>query len=140
MITAFGHVGHCVSDLARARRFYEGLLGFTYERELTVPDDMVTTLLDVEAPANLTAVYLRLDGLVLELLHFDRPVGLPPPRRRFDEPGLTHLSLRVSDLAAVARQVEAYGGEVLPGTPAPDRVLMIRDPDGQRVELVAARG
>ena len=28
MASGFNHVGHCVTDLARSRRFYEELLGF----------------------------------------------------------------------------------------------------------------
>jgi catechol 2,3-dioxygenase-like lactoylglutathione lyase family enzyme len=31
------HVGHCVADLARARRLYEELLGCEFWRELTPP-------------------------------------------------------------------------------------------------------
>ena len=34
----FNHVGCCVTDLQRARRFHEGALGFRYERELKPPD------------------------------------------------------------------------------------------------------
>ena len=69
---AFNHVGQCVTDLARARRFYEQLLGFTFEREIKPPDEPSDRLLRLEPPVGMTAVYLRRDGLVLELLHFDR--------------------------------------------------------------------
>ena len=32
--TVFNHVGLCVMDRERSRRFYEGLLGFTFWWEL----------------------------------------------------------------------------------------------------------
>ena len=36
--TTFNHVGLCVADRARSRRFYEGLLGFQFWWELAPPD------------------------------------------------------------------------------------------------------
>ena len=67
--TAFNHVGHCVSDLARGRRFYVELFGFEVERELAVPDAPADQLLRIEAPLGYDR---RVPGartvLVLELL------------------------------------------------------------------------
>ena len=63
-----------------------------------------------------SAVYLSLDGTVLELLHFDRPGNDPERRRSFTEPGLTHLSFTVDDLAATCELVRQHGGEVLDDT------------------------
>jgi len=132
---AFNHVGQCVVDLARSRRFYEGLLGFTFERELAVPNIPSDRLLRVEPPLNLTAVYLRCDGLVLELMAFDRP-GNPAFRERVvNEPGLTHLSVSVDDVAEIARRVPEYGGTVLEDTDL-GAAVFVRDPDGQLIELL----
>ena len=39
------HVGHCVTDLERSRRFYENVLGFTHQYDLRVPDGPASTLL-----------------------------------------------------------------------------------------------
>jgi catechol 2,3-dioxygenase-like lactoylglutathione lyase family enzyme len=43
------HVGLCVADLARARRFYEQALGFAHRRDLAVmvrdPDGQMLELL-----------------------------------------------------------------------------------------------
>ena len=61
-MTAFNHVGHCVTDIARSRRFYEELLGFTFTRDLEVPDAPAAQLLRVEPPVGMTAVYLERDG------------------------------------------------------------------------------
>jgi lactoylglutathione lyase len=133
---AFNWIGLAVTDLARSRRFYEELLGFTYERELAPPDKGTSQLCQVDSPTNLTAVYLKLDGFVLELLHFDRE-GNPPPRvRPMNEPGLTHLSVNVEELPAVVARVPGYGGTVLTDTDL-GAAIFIRDPDGQLIELLA---
>jgi catechol 2,3-dioxygenase-like lactoylglutathione lyase family enzyme len=134
--TAFNHVGHCVTDLDRARRFYEEVLGFTFLYEIKPPDDGTDRLLRVDSPVGLTAAYLRLDGLILELLHFDR-AGNPDRRDRvMNEPGLTHLSVSVDDVAAVLARVPQHGGKVLADTDI-QAAVMITDPDGQLVEILA---
>ena len=131
------HIGLCVTDLTRSRRFYEAL-GFTFRNELSPPDGLTGQLLSVPAPA-LTAVYLTLGPFVLELLAFDRP-GNPAFRPRVvNEPGLTHLSLGVPDLAAAVAVVLAHGGSVVEGTDV-GLAVMVRDPDGQLLELLPSRG
>jgi len=86
----------------------------------------------------LTAVYLTMGSFVFELLHFDRD-GNPSGRERvFNEPGLTHLSLTVEDLPATLERVQACGGTVVDSSNVGVAVL-VRDPDGQLVELLAAR-
>jgi len=132
---AFNHVGQCVADLVRAQHFYEELFGFTFEREIQPPDDLSAPLLQLDPPLGMTAVYLRRDGLVLELLHFDR-AGNPRWRERvMNEPGLTHISLSVDDVPAVLARVPELGGEVLADTDIGAGVF-IRDPDGQLVEVL----
>jgi predicted enzyme related to lactoylglutathione lyase len=129
------HVGHCVTDVAISRRFYEELLGFTFERTLAVPDQPTARLVRIDPPVGMSAVYLSRDGFVLELLHYDRP-GNPPARERaMNEPGLTHLSMCVDDVAGVCQRVAEYGGEVLADTDL-GAAIMIRDPDGQLIELL----
>ena len=53
-----------------------------------------------------------------------------------DEAGLTHLSLSVSDLGAVLATVQSFGGSVVEGTVS-EQSAMIRDPDGQLLELLS---
>jgi lactoylglutathione lyase len=50
--------------------------------------------------------------------------------------GLTHLSLSVSDLDDVLEMVDGFGGSVVKGTVS-DQSAMIRDPDGQLLELLS---
>src|SRR5690242_8860183 len=111
-MAVFNHVGLCVTDLAASRWFYEELFGFEYWREMKVPDEGTSRLLRIDPPVNLNAVYLRRDGFVLELLHYDRPGNPPPSERVMNEPGLTHMSISVDDVADVCRRVPDYGGAV----------------------------
>lgn len=134
-MSAFNHVGLCVTDLARSRRFYEDLLGFTFERELQPPDEFTAPLIQVPEP-HVTAAYLGRDGFVLELLWYDRPGNPAAARRVMNEPGLTHISLSVDDVDGVCARVPAFGGEVLEDTNLGGLAVMIRDPDGQLIELL----
>jgi lactoylglutathione lyase len=133
---AFKHVGLCVTDRVRSRRFYEGLLGFQFWWELEPPDDGTDQLLQLQKPIGLHATYLVRDGLVLELLDYSKREVHSGPARVMDEVGLTHLSLSVSYLPDVLTSVDDFGGSVVEGTVS-EQSAMIRDPDGQLIELLA---
>jgi catechol 2,3-dioxygenase-like lactoylglutathione lyase family enzyme len=135
MGVAFNHVGQCVTDLERSKRFYCELLGFTLEREINPSDDMSSKLLSLAPPLGMTASYLVRDGLVLELLHFSAVEMKPRAERTMNEPGLTHVSLSVDDLDGVLAKIPDYGGEVIESSNIGGAVF-VRDPDGQLVELL----
>ncbi len=137
-MTSVGHVGLGVTDLARSERFYVEALGFTRVRELSPPDEVTGKLLRVPEPVGLRAVYLSCGAFVLELLHFDREGNAAGRGRVMTEPGLTHLSFTVDDLADTLERVTRCGGQVLDDTHVGVAVL-VRDPDGQILELIAAR-
>jgi catechol 2,3-dioxygenase-like lactoylglutathione lyase family enzyme len=139
-MSVVNHVGLCVTDLARSRRFYEEAFGFTHRNDLEVPDGAASRLLQVPAPVGLTAVYLERPGFVLELLHFTRDGNAPGRDRSFTEPGLTHLSFSVPDVSATCARVAALGGEVLADTDMGGHAILVRDPDGQLLELLPAAG
>ena len=131
----FNHLGQCVADLERSRRFYVELLGFEPWREITPPDGASAKLLGLAEPLGMTACYLRRDGLVLELLHFAaREPRRPATARTMDEIGLTHISVSC-DVADVCRRIADYGGEVIADTDIGNAVF-VRDPDGQLLELL----
>ena len=132
----FNHVGLCVTDRARSRRFYEGLLGFEFWWEIEPPDEGTDQLLQLARPLGLHATYLVRDGLVLELLDYSEREVHAGPDRVMDQVGLTHLSLSVSDLGDVLEMVDGFGGSVVKGTVS-DQSAMIRDPDGQLLELLS---
>ena len=136
MGSVFNHIGHCVADVDRSRRFYEEVLGFEFWRDLEPPDEMTTTLLDLDRPAGLRAVYLRQGEFVLELLGFTGAGTVAPARPRvMNEIGLTHLSVSVDDIDATVAKAVEYGGAVIERTNI-GLAVMIRDPEGQLVELL----
>ena len=130
----FNHVGQCVTDLDRSRRFYVELFEFEVIRELRPPDDPSARLLRLDTPLGMTALYLRRDGFVLELLHFSANPPRPYQPRAMNDPGLTHVSVSC-DLERVVPRIPEYGGEVLADTDIGGAVF-VRDPDGQLLELL----
>ena len=138
------HVGICVSDLERSRRFYGDLLGFAHEHALDVEGEPSDTLLRLRG-TKLHAEYLTRDGVRIELLHFTSPPAPPRPDRPLNQYGLTHLSFRVADLDAVLAGLRAAGERILDETivrfPAwQSAACFVVDPDGQLIELVQSPG
>lgn len=137
-IRRFSHVGLCVSDLERSLAFYAGALGFREVARIDAAGEESATLLQIPE-VDVSAVFLERDGFRLELLHYRTPghrgAGEPRPMNAL---GLTHLSLRVGDLEAAITALEAAGARVLWATRVP-RAAFVTDPDGTRIELVAAR-
>ena len=134
--TVFNHVGLCVADRERSRRFYEGLLGFQFWWELNVPDEAAAQLLQLAKPLEVHATYLVRDGFVLELMDYSSRQVHAGSERVMDQIGLTHISFSVSDLDGVLQKVEEFGGAVVDETLS-QQSAMIRDPDGQLLELLS---
>jgi catechol 2,3-dioxygenase-like lactoylglutathione lyase family enzyme len=135
------HIGICVSDLDASIRFYAEGLGFSERHRLLVTGAEAEQLLELEK-LELEAVYLERDGTRIELLHYRSPghVGEPVPRP-INRLGLTHLSMRVSDLDAAIRNLVSLGATLIEGTqmynPAYEAgAVFLADPDGVRIELV----
>jgi lactoylglutathione lyase len=133
--TFFNHVGLCVADRERSRRFYEGLLDFEFWWDLELPDEGTQQLLQLAKPIGVRATYLIRDGLVLELLDYSKRDVHVGPQRLMDQVGLTHLSLSVSNIDHVLAMVDDFGGSVVKET-VTEQFAMIRDPDGQLIELL----
>jgi len=132
----YNHTGQVVTDLARAKRFYQEVLGFSQWYEITPPDEATAKLCCLEPPLGLTASYLILDGFVLELMHYSAPGATAPyVPREMNEPGLTHLSISVDDVRETATRALEYGGEIVEASDV-GAALFIRDPDGQLLELL----
>ena len=102
MSNVMNHLGQCVTDLDRSRRFYEEALGFTFWRLLELDDSPSDKLLRLQAPLGFRACYLKQGPFVLELLHFAGEGARPAPyrARTMNEIGLTHISLSVDDIPA----------------------------------------
>jgi lactoylglutathione lyase len=134
----YNHTGHVVSDLERAKRFYQEVFGFKFWYEITPPDGPTAKLSSLTPPLGTTACYLTLDGFVLELMHYSATGATAPFRpRTMNEPGLTHLSISVDDVRASAEMVAEYGGSIIEESDV-GAAIFVRDPDGQLLELLPA--
>lgn len=139
------HVGICVTDLERSIRFYRDLLGFEYLSRIHVAGEPSDTLLQLRN-VDLHAAYLERDGLRIELLYYASPERRgPQAARAMNDLGLTHISIRVSEVKQWVEKLRAEGVRIVEETwvdiPAfAAAAVMILDPDGQRIELVQAPG
>ena len=128
-IQAVHHLTLTVSDVARSREFYSGLLGFDLAGEFG------------------ERVVLIKGNTLLALGPAPDP-GRAKAGDSFDENrvGLDHFSFGVSDKAELDRAVgilDANGvshGEIVNLAPFGIDVLMFRDPDNIQVELTAPHG
>jgi catechol 2,3-dioxygenase-like lactoylglutathione lyase family enzyme len=133
---AYNHTGQVVTDLERAKRFYQEVLGFSLWYEIAPPDEASAKLICLTPPLDMHASYLTLDGFVLELIHYAASGATTEYRpRTMNEPGLTHLSISVDDVRAAATKAVEYGGEIIEDSDI-GNALFIRDPDGQLLELL----
>lgn len=137
----FNHLGQTITDIARSRRFYEGLLGFKFWWDFQAPDELASRVLMVPSPCKLTATYLWRPDMVLNLMHFGEPAAREAYRaRKLNEPGLSHLALSCENVPALLAAVESYGGKVHYESRGAEstwgQAIYIRDPDGQLIEIV----
>ena len=112
-VTHIDHVSVLVTDVARARAFYGGVLGLT---EIAPPKEF-----------DFVAVWYDLGGQYLHLLKKPQP----------DTESPRHFCLRVADAAAARAELRAKGLAIQETVriAAADR-FFVRDPDGNRIELL----
>jgi catechol 2,3-dioxygenase-like lactoylglutathione lyase family enzyme len=112
-VTHLDHVTVLVTDLAAARAFYGGALGL---REIAPPKEF-----------DFVAVWYDLGGQYLHLLKKPHP----------DTPSPRHFCLHVTDAVAAREHLRGLGLQIdeTVKIAAADR-FFVRDPDGNRVELL----
>ena len=141
----WSHVGLSVTDLERSRRFYEEVFGFEHDTTIDVEGEDTATLMRLPLPCRVRVMMLVKSGFTLELMQNLDPGMKPFRERALNEPGLTHLNMRVEDVAEVRRRVVQFGGTVLEETILPELTgaraafshgTYIRDPDGQLIEVI----
>lgn len=132
------HVGITVSDLDRAVAFYRDVLGLDVRGRFTVSGEAFATGVDVP---DATGSFAHLDagGVRVELVEYD-PEGDDHAGTALNQPGTSHLGLAVDD-------VDAFHDD-LPGdvetlsepqtTETGTRILFVRDPEGNLVEIIDA--
>ncbi len=131
------HLGIVVSDLERSKRFYQEVLGFrVWYEDSSVPDAAVAKLLGLQAPLAAQLCYLELDGYAVELISYAAPQATVTTRARtMSETGLSHLSVSVDDIRQAAARAVECGGSIVESSDL-GIALMVRDPDGQLIELL----
>jgi len=134
------HYSHCVSDLARSRRFYTEVLGFEVVAEFDFDDPQTAQVMGV-AGARFTGVFMKRDGMRIELIGFTNPPPNTTVRKHAsNEIGHSHLSFYVTDLDATLGELRAQQVPIEDGTRAVltngIECCVIRDPDGFPIELV----
>lgn len=113
----FTHLDHCsviITDVAKARAFYTGVLGL---KEIPKPKTF-----------DFVALWFQLgDGQTIHLLQKSQPDTRSP----------RHFALRVADVKAAREHFRAHGVEIQETGPIPhcDRFFVF-DPDGNRIEVV----
>jgi len=134
------HYSHCVSDIARSRRFYTEVLGFEVVAEFDFDDANTARVMGVP-DARFKGIFMKRDGMRIEIIGFTNPAPERTVRKRHsNEIGHSHLSFYVTDLDATLADLRAQGVTVEDQTRA---VLMngieccvVRDPDGFPIEIV----
>jgi catechol 2,3-dioxygenase-like lactoylglutathione lyase family enzyme len=138
-IQRFTHVCVRVGDLDRSLAFYRDLLGFE-ERSRYAGTGGPSALMIGDPDAALAAVFLERDGVVVELqtLEGDDPRAPTGVHR-----GLSHIGFAVTDLPSVSRRLHAAGASTIEASryrnaEIGSEVIFTTDPDGTRIELIAA--
>ena len=143
-IAAFSHLAIGVPDIEAAARFYAQVFGFEPARGTFVAsgEDMVRLL---EVPdADLEALFMRKDGLFIELLRYENSFSRRELPLMDNEYGYVHLSFRVTDLKDTLRKVEEIGQRVErhadrdgdAGRRAPNDVHVLPGSVRNRIELI----
>lgn len=120
-VTGAHHVSFPVGDLARARAFYEGVLGLRQKPRPDFPFPGVW----YQAGACEVHLIQMVPGI---------EVGAPPPSLN---PMASHAAFAIRDYAAMLAQMKAKGLEVLETSPQQGQ-MWVRDPDGHIIELIVA--
>ncbi|SFR65639.1 VOC family protein [Halogeometricum limi] len=132
------HVGVTVADLDRAVQFYDETLGLSVLDRFSVSGENFATAVGV---AGATGRFAHLDGgdVRVELVEYD-PEGEAVGDLMVDRPGATHLGLTVEDVDAfyegLPSEVETLSEPQT--TESGSRILFVRDPEGNLVELLEA--
>ncbi|MBM5783334.1 MAG: lactoylglutathione lyase [Cyanobacteria bacterium K_DeepCast_35m_m1_288] len=139
------------ADTPRSCRFYEELLG------LRLGGDGVNSGIEQDHLDGLSETEVRItghrcpEGPGIECLNYLQPAGGRPLPADQNSADIAHWQIRlaVSDLEAIASQLESYGGSwVSPGivelsgdqaaAVGFSRALQVRDPDGHQLQIVCS--
>lgn len=113
-VTHIDHVSVLITDLARARAFYNDILGL---KEIAKPK-----------PFDFVALWYDLGGgHTLHLLQKEKPDALSP----------RHFCLRVTDVRTARQHFTSHNISIIETGPIPGAErFFVADPDGNRIEII----
>lgn len=121
----FHHVALSVKNLEVSKLFYENILGFKEVKRFERPD------------LGGQAVFLKLNGLRLELWEFNKQKPNEDDFSDLNAIGYKHIALQVADVQQTCNELKAKGIEVTePTQGAMAKYIFIKDPDGLPLELL----
>lgn len=147
-ITGVDHFGATVSDMDRALAFWRDQLGLVQVGRGVIEWEHLDRLVALPG-TKIEWVELRIPGGgTVELSQYHRPVGAPVAPGEENEPGRSHLSLLVDDLATMLVTLRAEGVrartdqpvDIPVGAYAGGKAAYVFDPDGVEIELIERRG
>ncbi len=141
--TGIDHVSVTCGDLDRSLAFYRDLLGVALRGRGEEDGSGEFEITGISNPKVRWADLELSGGQVLELIEYERPRGTPV-RSEPNDPGATHISLRVPDADAACERLRAAGVSVrsdpvtidAPGAWNGARAFYAADPDEVTVELI----
>lgn len=131
------HVGITVSDLDRAVAFYTDTFDLDVLARFEVGGAAFADAVDV-SDATGSFAHLDADGIRIELVEYD-PAGESGDPPALNRPGAVHLGLSVDDLDAFYAGLDGVETLSRPQTTeSGTRILFVRDPEGNLVEVLEA--
>lgn len=129
------HVGLTVSNLERAIEFYRDGLGFPLLDRFEVSGEAFSTVVGIENAAG-TFAHLDAGAVRLEVVEYDPKAD--ETSAELNQPGASHVGIAVDDVDAFLEGLpESVEPMSEPRTTASGtRLVFLRDPDGNLIELL----
>jgi len=143
-MSGLDHIGLTVSDIERSLVFWRDLLGCTETGRGVVEWEHLDRLVAIDG-TRIEWVELQFgDGQRIELQQYHRPPGAPVPGGAENEPGRSHVGLKVEALDELLGRLHAAGVRSRSARPvtlergsyAGWRAVYVFDPDGYGIELM----
>jgi catechol 2,3-dioxygenase-like lactoylglutathione lyase family enzyme len=107
-----------IPNMEEAVVFFRDLLGFTLADRDTHDPKQLGPLLAMDAPDVPVAIVTCPDGTEIELLEFRSPRGEQAVSRRFEDVGISVVTVIVDDVTAMTERLAAHGyraqGSIVP--------------------------
>ena len=148
MLHSIDHVNLVVRDLEEMIAFYQGVLGLTPTKRVTISGEWIDQVVGLK-DAHGDVVYLELpNGPRVELIRYNHPPAMRPDNLgQSNVPGIRHIAFRVEQLDTVVKRLRDARVEFLSAVQlVPDaqvtyaggvrkRLVYFRDPEGNLLEL-----